>query len=157
MSDHYCYPGSDVLVNIPGYTDRNAWKQAETVVIGFHMRQLLLSPFNGQFNLHHLQAIHAELVQGFYTWGGQLRDTDTGPGGTGIAHCRPEFILAETERVFAQLQRWNFLIGLDRATFARRLAWLWGETTAIHPFRDVNTRSQFIFFNQTCPPCWVGY
>lgn len=25
---------------------------------------------------------------------------------------------------------------------------MWGETTAIHPFRDVNTRSQHVFFNQ---------
>lgn len=38
---------------------------------------------------------HAYLVQDFYTWGGQLRDTDTGPGRTGITHCRPQFIPAE--------------------------------------------------------------
>ena len=42
-------------------------------------------------------------MEGFYDWGGQLRETDTGPGGTGIAHCRPEFIPAEAERIFTAL------------------------------------------------------
>lgn len=30
MPDHYTYPGTEVLVNIPGYTDPAAWKEAET-------------------------------------------------------------------------------------------------------------------------------
>lgn len=33
---------------------------------------------------------------------------------------------------------------------------MWGEVTAIHPFRDVNTRSQFMFFNQLAAEAgWV--
>lgn len=30
MPDHCTDPGTEVLVNIPGYTDPAAWKEAET-------------------------------------------------------------------------------------------------------------------------------
>lgn len=148
MSDHYTYPGTEVLVNIPGYHDRELWKAAERRVVTTHMADLALHPIDGDFDLSHLQAIHARLVEGFYAWGGRLRDTNTGPGGTGIAHCVPEFIPDEASRVFGALDRMDYLRGRDRAGFSAGLAWTWGEVTAIHPFRDVNTRSQFVFFNQ---------
>ena len=42
----------------------------------------------------------------------------------------------------------GLLRGREADEFSAGLAWVWGETTVLHPFRDVNTRSQFIFFNQ---------
>ncbi|MHB1173235.1 MAG: Fic/DOC family protein [Lacisediminihabitans sp.] len=148
MPDHYTYPGTEVLVNIPGYTDPALWKDAETLVVGTHKAELFSAPIAGGFDLAHLQAIHARLVHGFYSWGGQLRDTDTGPGGTGIAHCRPEYIPAEADRIFTALAGMDYLRGRDTDEFSKGLAWVWGETTVLHPFRDINTRSQFVFFNQ---------
>jgi len=148
MPDQYAYPGTNVLVNIPGYTDRDAWKAAETARVMFQLAELLSSPIEGAYDLAHLQAIHAHLVQGFYTWGGQLRVTETGPGGTGITHCRPQFIPAEAERIFTALAERDHLRGLDADAFSAGLAWAWGETTVLHPFRDINTRSQYVFFNQ---------
>ncbi len=148
MPDPYSYPGSHVLVNIHGYVDPELWKAAERRVVQTRLTDLVEHPIPGDFNLTHLQAIHAALVDGFYSWGGQLRTTDTGPGGTGIAHCRPEFIEAEAERVFNALAETDYLRGRDRDAFSQGLAWTWGELTVIHPFRDVNTRTQFTFFNQ---------
>jgi cell filamentation protein len=148
MPDHYTYPGTEVLVNIRGYTDPGLWKDAETLAVAARQAELLMAPIDGGFDLAHLRAIHAHLVQDFYAWGGQLRDTDTGPGGTGIAHCRPQFILSEAERIFSALHEMSFLRGRDADAFSRGLAWVWGETTVLHPFRDVNTRSQFVFFTQ---------
>ncbi|MGO1851394.1 MAG: hypothetical protein ACTH0F_19610, partial [Microbacterium sp.] len=52
------------------------------------------------------------------------------------------------ERVFGELAARDHLRGLDADAFSDGLAWVWGETTAIHPFRDVNTRTQHIMFNQ---------
>ncbi len=148
MPDHYTYPGTEVLVNLPGYTNPDLWKAAERRVVAVHMADLAVRPVAGGFDLAHLQAIHARLVAGFYPWGGRLRDVDTGPGGTGIAHCRPEFIPAEADRIFTALRAANFLRGRDADAFSTGLAWVWGETTVLHPFRDINTRSQFVFFNQ---------
>lgn len=148
MPDRYTYPGSEVLVNLRGYQDPALWKAAERRVVTVHMADLVLHPVHGNFDLRHLQAIHARLVAGFYSWGGKLRDTDTGPGGTGLVHCRPEFIPAEADRIFTAVAAADRLKGRDRDSFSRGLAWAWGEITAVHPFRDVNTRSQFTFFNQ---------
>lgn len=88
MTDQYCYPASHVLVNLHGYTDPELWKAAERRVVHTLLATLVEHPVTGNFDLAHLQAIHAALVRGFYSWGGQLRTTDTGPGRTGIAHCR---------------------------------------------------------------------
>lgn len=149
MPDHYTYPGTEVLINIPGYTDPGLWKAAERRVVSARMADLALHPVSGTFDLAHLKAIHAHLVQGFYSWGGVLRETDTGPGGTGLAHCRPPFIPAEADRIFTTLaDELGFLRDRDADDFSVGLAWVWGETTVLHPFRDVNTRSQFVFFNQ---------
>ncbi|GFZ98982.1 hypothetical protein [Nesterenkonia alkaliphila] len=32
VQDPYAYPGTDVLINIPGFTDPEGWKKAETAV-----------------------------------------------------------------------------------------------------------------------------
>lgn len=148
MPDRYTYPGSHVLANLHGYHDPELWKAAERRTVNTHLAELVEHPVVGAFDLPHLQAIHARLVRGFYSWVGQLRTTDTGPGGTGIAHCRPEFVVAEATRIFTVLAEMDRLRGRDRDGFSRDLAWVWGEITVVHPFRDVNTRSQFAFFNQ---------
>lgn len=49
---------------------------------------------------------------------------------------------------FTALHRMGLLRGREADEFSAGLAWVWGEITVLHPFRDVNTRSQFIFFNQ---------
>ncbi len=148
MPDRYSYPNSRVLINKLGITDYDRWKAVETAAIHQRMVELTEHPIPGCFDLAHLQAIHRHLTQDLYVWGGDLRDTDTHPGGTGIAHCRPPFIAPEAERVFGALAEREYLHGLEGDAFSDGLAWVWGETTAIHPFRDVNTRSQHVMFNQ---------
>lgn len=148
VPDHYSYPNSLVLINKLGITEYERWKAVETAAIHQRMVELTEHPIHGRFDLAHLQAIHRHLTQDLYVWGGVLRDTDTRPGGTGIAHCRPQFIVPEAERLFGILAERDYLRGLGADAFSDGLAWVWGETTAIHPFRDVNTRSQHIMFNQ---------
>lgn len=148
MPDHYNYPDSVVLINKLGITEYERWKAVETAAIHQRMVELTEHPIHGGFDLAHLQAIHRHLTQDLYVWGGVLRDTDTRPGGTGIAHCRPQFIVPEADRLFGILTERDHLRGLSADAFSDGLAWVWGETTAIHPFRDVNTRSQHIMFNQ---------
>ena len=148
MPDRYTYPGSDVLVNKLGIMDYEHWKFVETEVIGLRMGELREHPVPGSYDLAHLLAIHRHLARDLYEWAGEVRDTDTHPGGTGIIHCRPQFIVGEAERVFGHLAARDYLRDLDADAFSDGLAWAWGETTSIHATRDVNTRSQHVFFNQ---------
>lgn len=129
MLDRYSYPNSLVLINKLGITDYDRWKAVETAAIHQRMVELTEHPIPGRFNLAHLQAIHQHLTADLYVWGGDIRDTDTHPGGTGIAHCRPPFIVPEAERVFGELAARDHLRGLDADAFSDGLAWVWGETT----------------------------
>ena len=83
-----------------------------------------------------------------YEWAGEIRATDTQAMGTGVAYCRPEFIEKFAQQVFAGLSADKRLVGLGHDAFAERLAHHWGELTALHPFRDGNTRSQSAFFDR---------
>jgi len=147
VPDRYTYPDSDVLINRFGITDYEHWTDLETEVIGQRMIEATAHPIPGSYDLAHLARVHRGLAGDLYVWAGEIRDTDTHPGGTGIVHCRPPFITGEAERVFDQLAREHYLRGLDADAFSDRLAWVWGEITTIHPFRDVNTRTQHVFFN----------
>ncbi len=97
MPDRYSYPNSLVLINKLGITDYDRWKAVETAAIHQRMVELTEHPIPGRYDLPHLQAIHQHLTADLYVWGGDIRDTDTHPGGTGIAHCRPPFIVPEAE------------------------------------------------------------
>ena len=97
MPDRYSYPNSLVLINKLGITDYDRWKAVETAAIHQRMVELTEHPIPGRYDLPHLQAIHQHLTADLYVWGGDIRDTDTHPGGTGIAPCRPPFIVPEAE------------------------------------------------------------
>lgn len=118
MPDHYTYPDADHL---------------RTVEVTITIARVIYSqthPIPGSFDLAHLQAIHSFIMSPLYEWAGQIRDTVTGPVGTGLAHYRPEFILSQSHIVFGQLADWNQLRDLDHDRFAERLASVWGEVSA---------------------------
>ena len=50
-------------------------------------------------------------MQDMYPWGGEIRDTDIHPGGRGIAHCLPQFIIPENDRAFDALAARDYLRG----------------------------------------------
>ncbi|WP_126464125.1 Fic family protein [Propionibacterium australiense] len=72
---------------------------------------------------------------------GRLRDVNVQAIGTGVAYARPEYIQDSLSQLFDRLDREDYLAGLDAETFATRFADRWGDLTAIHPYRDGNTRS----------------
>ncbi|MDJ0312029.1 Fic family protein [Arthrobacter sp. H35-D1] len=148
MPDKYTYPGTEILINIPGILDQHQLDLAEQDLAGIVMAQLREYPIAGVFDFPHLQAIHRRLMGRLYSWAGEIRTTDTQAMGTGVAHCRPEFIEAFAGEVFAGIAADNFLLHLDHHEFAARLAHHWGELTSLHPFRDGNTRSQSAFLDQ---------
>lgn len=121
MPDRYSYPDTTVLINKLGITDEGRWKAVEAAAIHQRMVELFLHPIDGDFDLTHLQAIHAYLTQDMYVWGGELRDTDTYLGGTGLTHCRPPFILAEADRMFGALADRDHLRDLDAGAFCDAL------------------------------------
>lgn len=142
--DKYTYAGSGgVLINSRNIRDQAGLDEAMNGYASVAMAALRAEPIPDRLDADYLQAIHERmfhrLVPGI---AGRIRDVDVQATGTGIPYCRPDYIEANLSTLFHKLEREDYLTGLDADTFTERLADRWGELSAIHPYRDGNTRSQ---------------
>lgn len=143
--DRYTYPGTDVLINHMGITNADDLDRALNLHTSVAWAEIIGEPAPQTPDFEALRTIHERLFGRVLPFAGRLRDTDVGAGGTGIAYCRPIYIEQELRAFYERLGREDYLRGLGTSMFAARLAERWGDLTAIHPFRDGNTRSQSLY------------
>jgi cell filamentation protein len=136
-----------VLTNLLGITDSDHLRQAEADLSFAAMLRLAARPLSGDYDLTHLRAFHRALFGAVYPWAGRLRTVRLARTEHDM-FCFPRFIESAAANVFERLARANHLRGLDRPTFARRLAYYHSEINAIHPFREGNGRTQWAFLGQ---------
>lgn len=153
MSDPYIDPISGILRNKLGLTEQQLLDTSESDSVAVRDTLLDLNPPTGNFDSHHLKAIHAYLFRDVYDWAGQFRTiplakADYERAGRITRFAAPELIENELEKVFADLAKENFLHGMERKEFARRIAFLFSEINRIHPFREGNGRAQRQFVRQ---------
>jgi len=141
--DRYCYPDSDVLINLLGITDSATLGEAEVEFTRFRLEQYAYPSFS-DFTLESLKNIHLFLFQDLYKWAGEVRTVDISKGSTRFAHCG--FIEQSAQKLFQQLAQEDHLKGLPQVEFVSRLAFYYSELNAIHPFRDGNGRAQRLLF-----------
>jgi cell filamentation protein len=139
-ADPYCYPGTTVLRNIPGFRDQAT---LETFEIGITMQRSEELLPRGRLSVRHCQAIHRHLFQDVYTWAGLFRTVRMAKGAS--VFCYPENIASEMKRAFTGLKNAEFLQGLTVEAFASGAAHFLADLNAIHPFREGNGRTQLIF------------
>lgn len=140
--EYYCYPGSDVLINKLGLVDERALEAAEIKLTQARIEDY--EPDFDDFSLPALRAIHFHLFQDLYDWAGDIRTVDISRGGTRFANVSR--IEPEADKLFQQLAREAYLVGLPREQFLARLAHYYSELNVIHPFRDGNGRAQRLMF-----------
>lgn len=138
--DPYCYPGTDVLKNIPGIRDQAALEAFEAVSTSQRSDEALPT---GRFSISHYRAIHHHLFQDVYRWAGRFRTVRIGKDTS--VFCYPENIPAAMKKVFAALQAKACLRALRSDDFATEAAHFLAGLNAIHPFREGNGRSQTTF------------
>lgn len=136
---------SGVLRNRFGITDPEILAAVERAAAFQRVVQLEQHPIEGRFDFAHLQAIHHHILQDVYDWAGELRTSDT--GAFGFPHARPQFLRDELNRVFNQIAT-GPPSTTDRDAATDTIASHWSELTLVHPFRDGNSRSQRVFFDQ---------
>ena len=147
MNDPYeIAPG--VLKNKYGITDPAKLAVVERAAAYQRILQLETQPIAGNFDFDHLKKIHQFILQDVYDWAGTLRTRDTGAVGMNLPHCRPEHIENQAAFIFRGIAKDNFPQGLPKDRAVDRLAYHWGETTVLHPFRDGNSRTQRVFFDE---------
>lgn len=150
--DSYCYPDSDVLINLFSITDATTLSAAEVEFTRLRLEQYA-SPSFSNFSLATLKNIHHYLFQDLYKWAGELRTVDIRKGSTRFAHC--DFIESSAQKLFHQLAQEDCLKGLPQTEFVNRVAFYYSELNAIHPFRDGNGRAQRLLFE--CIAINAGY
>lgn len=143
QEDPLCYPGTQVLQNKAGLTDQDLLDQFEHLMFLTRAEEPLPP---GNLDFSHYKSIHHHFFQDVYDWAGQIRTIRTGKGGNWF--CFPEYIDAEMTRVFAELQREQYLSSPGSLVgFADRASHYIAEINAIHPFREGNGRCQLTLLN----------
>jgi cell filamentation protein len=145
--DPYTDPATGLLRNKLGITDRGELAAAEADITTARIMRLAQRPIPGGYDLPHLQAIHKEVFGSIYPWAGQIRTVEISKQNTQF--CRTGMIHNFAEDVFGTLARKDHhLQGLGREDFLTKLADLYGNINALHPFREGNGRAQRAFLAQ---------
>ena len=140
MSDRvYCYPGTDILKNKLEIKEQNELNKFERRLTMLRLTELINNPVQGSFDLKHLQKIHKYIFQDIYDWAGEIRKVDIAKGNM---FCNVKFIYIQADEIFKNLRKDNYLAGLSKDEFAKKLAWYFSEINALHPFREGNGRTQ---------------
>ena len=143
--DQYCYPDSDVLVNLLDIQDPQELAEAESEFSAeryrtYESRHLSLA----DFSFEHLQHLHHHLFQDLYEWAGQVREVDISKGSTRFCTCSR--IQPEATKLFALIPN---LAGLNNENdLITKVADLYCEMNILHPFREGNGRVQRFFFEE---------
>jgi cell filamentation protein len=140
--DIYCYPDSDVLINLLDLRDELDLFDAERDLSLLAAEQIdFAAP---PYNLAYLQAIHRQLFQDIYPWAGEIRRVDIAKDTTRF--CTATRIQAEGDKLFAQLAQQNYFADLALPDLINAAAEFYVELNMLHPFREGNGRSQRILF-----------
>ena len=143
--DSYCYPGSDVLVNLLNIRDPDELAEAEAEFTAeryrtYEARQL--SPTD--FSFEHLQHLHHHLFQDLYEWAGKPRDVDISKGTTRFCTCSR--IQPEAKKLFSTIPARAG--SNNKHDLIAKVADLYCEMNILHPFREGNGRVQRLFFEE---------
>jgi cell filamentation protein len=143
--DPYVYPGTEVLRNKFNIRDAVELSEREANITAVAAAELAARPVHGDFDLPHLQAIHARLFGDIYPWAGQLRTVAIAKGSL---FCLPQHIESYAADTFGRLARDEMLRGRPLREFVDAAAGYLADINALHPFRDGNGRAQRAFIGQ---------
>ena len=141
-NDHYCYQGTSVLKNKLNIHDEHKLELAERDITNQTINNVIYQ--SPPYDLEDFKSIHSTLFSNLYDWAGQIRDVSISKGGT--VFCIYSRIEPEANKLFESLAIDNYLSGLSRLNFSRKLAEYYCEFNMIHPFREGNGRVQRVFF-----------
>lgn len=144
--DPYLDPAIGDLRNLLGATSTDNLRALEPQAVFANEIELASQHIKRTNDLTELCALHAQLFKGVYDWAGQIRIVDIRKNSPGADFFLPVGYIANAAGfVFEELHQEHDLCGLDRETFARRLAYFYDQLNYIHPFREGNGRTQRVF------------
>ncbi|WP_374020548.1 Fic family protein [Paenibacillus thiaminolyticus] len=140
INSKYCYPNSDVLINIPGFTEQKQLDAFERMVTLDRLRLLNLRPLKGKYDRNHLCNIHKFIFKDVYPFAGELRDEEIAKDNFRFANV--SFLVSQSDQLLEELRNENLLKNLPFERFIEKLAHYLTELNVLHPFREGNGRTQ---------------
>ena len=144
----YFYDNCNVLQNKFGIRNEIALESVARDLSLVGMDELMNEPAPVLFDSSYLRHVHGVLFQNVYDWAGSFRTCEMHRNQT---YCPPALIAERVDSFCANFQ--DGFMGktfVDSADVAKHLTTAWAELNKIHPFRDGNGRSQYIFFGVAC-------
>jgi cell filamentation protein len=143
--DKYCYPNSDVLINLLDIRDSNLLDEAEAEFTAERYRTYEPSqPTLSDFSFEHLKQLHRHLFQDLFKWAGETRDVDISKGDTRF--CTWTRIEPEAKKLFRSIPA--LADCHDKNDIIYKVADLFCELNLLHPFREGNGRVLRFFFEE---------
>jgi cell filamentation protein len=137
--DEY-YPGTSVLINLEDIRDSEELLERETE-LQLAAYEAIFSSFDEGLtpDLPFFYYLHHLMFSPLFVWAGRPRTVGIAKGGTPF--CPPQNIDAMMSSLFTELEREQWLAGLDPNSFIERAAYYICEINAVHPFREGNGRA----------------
>lgn len=151
-SSRYCYAGTDVFINHYDIKSDKQLQAMETILSTQRLSELQEKPVKGDFDLRHLQLIHACLFGDLYPFAGEIRTENITKDGFSFAQAR--FIKEASGSLFEQLMQEDWE-QMDQTVLPLKLAYYMSEINVLHPFREGNGRSLREFIR--CISLEAGY
>lgn len=145
MTDPYSYPNTNVLKNKFKTIDQEILNTLERQYSTTRLSQIREKPIAGNFDLKHLEKIHAYVFQDVYDWAGKTRTVNIEKT---TLFCPLQNLDSYQQETFEKLKKENYLKGLDIEQFSKKAAYYLGELNMIHPFREGNGRTQREFMRE---------
>ena len=147
--DPYFDTGLGELRNLLDAKTATEFQKLEPQIVFANELELESAKIPRTNDLAELLAIHKQLFHNIYDWAGKIRTVDIRKNVENSEH----FLIVSkirdaTNYVFSELAKENYLRGLDRAKFIKRLAYFYDQLNFIHPFREGNGRTQRIFWSR---------
>jgi cell filamentation protein len=137
--DEY-YPGTSVLTNLEDIRDPEELLERETE-LQLAAYEAIFSSFDEGItpDLPFFYYLHHSVFSPLFVWAGRPRTVRIAKGGTPF--CPPQNIDSMMNAIFAELEREQWLAGLDLDSFIGRAAYYVCEINAVHPYREGNGRA----------------
>jgi len=157
-NDGFSYENG-ILINYKGIQDKNELALLENKFAGFNAAILKeQGGIPGNFQTEHIKQFHKVLFQEVYPWAGETR-TNRG-GFQGVRDTQVDGVLQEMkfapfkeidarlDAIGLQLQKENYLKGLEPEKFVERAAYYLDQYNHVHAFREGNGRTLQAAFTQ---------
>ncbi|MGZ5027095.1 MAG: putative adenosine monophosphate-protein transferase Fic [Methylobacter sp.] len=141
-NDRYCYQGTTTLKNKLNIREMDELERAEREITAITVSRINFS--RPPYDLDYMRRLHSQLFSDLYEWAGELRNVDISKGGTRFCNCGR--MVAESQKLFKNLSKDNWLKNLPTHAFCEKLAEYYCEFNMIHPFREGNGRVQRLLF-----------